>query len=244
MKTDVQIFDTPEELALAVSSELNLMVNSQSLIGGRLNIVLSGGSTPKVLLRMLAQPPHNDKIDWTKINFFWGDERCVAPNHPDSNYGVAKETFLNHVAVPDGHVFRIRGEENPQQESSRYAEIIRTVVKNKNHMFPQFDWIFLGIGDDGHTASLFPGADTLRERDGICTVAQHPVTQQKRITLTLPVLNNASRITFLVTGVSKCKVVKEILQKLNEYQAYPAAMVKPISGALEWFLDKTAASAL
>jgi 6-phosphogluconolactonase len=168
----------------------------------------------------------------------------VAPDHPESNYGMTKDALLNHVSVPDSHVFRIRGEENPQKESSRYSKIIRTVVKNKIHMFPQFDWIFLGLGDDGHTASLFPGADTLREQDKICTVAQHPGTGQKRITLTLPVLNNASRITLLATGISKCKVVKEILQKLNDYQDYPAAMVKPISGVLEWYLDKSAASAL
>jgi 6-phosphogluconolactonase len=156
---------------------------------------------------------------------------------------MTKNSLLDRIDIPPKNIHRIQGENLPDFEAERYAdEIIRQVVITNR--WPIFDWIFLGLGDDGHTASIFPGSPLLEEKDSITAIAVHPVSGQQRITLTLPVINHASRITFIIIGDSKKHIVREILEQPNNSSKYPAAKVKPVNGLIEWYLDKSSASGL
>lgn len=206
-------------------------------------IALSGGSTPKLLFSLLAQL-YNHDIDWSGIHLFWGDERCVPPNHGESNFGMTKTLLLDHINIPAANVHRVRGEDEPTTEAIRYGAEISAVVPSKNGL-PAFDLIILGMGEDGHTASIFPHQMELLEDTNICGVAIHPESGQKRVTLNGPVINNAHQIVFLVTGNGKAEKVKTILNKEEGYLAYPAAHISVQDEATpSWFLDKAAASLL
>lgn len=208
----------------------------------RATIALSGGSTPRLLFRHLADQ-YRDRIDWTRVHFFWGDERCVPPGHAESNYGMTRDLLLQHIAIPEENVHRIRGEAEPKTEAKRYGEEIREHVA-KTDGRPAFDLVLLGMGDDGHTASIFPDRMQLLTAEDPCAVAEHPESGQQRITLTGPVINNAGMITFLVTGAGKAERVEGILQKKGNWKSYPAAHIQPKRGALHWFLDEEAGAAL
>ncbi len=188
---------------------------------------------------MLAKD-YKNKIDWMKVNIFWVDERCVPPDDEESNFGMTKKILLNKVSLPESNVHRIFGENEPQKEAIRYSEIIKYNLNFKNG-FPVFDLILLGVGDDGHTASIFPDQMKLLNSKNICGVAIHPVSRQKRITLTGKIINNAERIYFLVTGKSKAIIISEILNKKDGYLKYPAAHINSDSGNVSWYLDKDAA---
>ncbi len=244
MEPVIEILNDPEQLAESVAKKFFQVVRLACNTYKKLNIVLSGGSTPKILLEKISKPRFSSQVKWDFVNLFWGDERCVPPDDPESNYGMIRETLIKKISIPERNVYRIKGERDPFIECKRYAEQIKHVVSSSRNNLPVFDWIFLGIGSDGHTASLFPGAETLKIKKDLCTVAEHPVTGQKRITLTLPVLNNAARVTFLVTGYAKSWIVEEILKRVNDFKKYPAAMVKPYTGDIEWYLDRAAASKL
>ena len=152
--------------------------------------------------------------------------------------------LLSHIDIPAGNVHRVLGEDPSTNEALRYAKVIEENVPSGGNGFPRFDWIFLGMGDDGHTASLFPGASNLKEKERICVVAEHPETGQKRVSITFPVINNAKRVSFLVAGEAKAPVFKEILEKGDDPLPYPASMVEPEHGVLEWYLDKATAPEL
>lgn len=205
-------------------------------------VALSGGSTPKAIFKYLAQN-YKDKILWNKIKFFWGDERCVPADHPDSNYLMTKENLFDEIEMPAQNIFAIDGDNNPSNEAVRYSNIIIENVVTKNGI-PSFDLILLGLGEDGHTASIFPGQIELLNSKNICEVAQHPELCQKRITLTGEVINNASEIIFLVTGTGKAKMIDTIINKKNDFEKLPASFVKPKHGKLTWRLDEAAASLL
>ncbi|NRB48608.1 MAG: 6-phosphogluconolactonase [Saprospiraceae bacterium] len=208
----------------------------------RTTIALSGGSTPKLLFQLLAENYAN-QIDWSGIHLFWGDERCVAPNHADSNYGMTKALLLDHIDIPANNVHRIRGEEAPAAEAQRYGQEIQSVVSAVDGR-PAFDLILLGMGGDGHTASIFPHEMHLLEEKEICGVATHPESGQNRITINGPIINHAYLISFLVTGSSKAEKVKIILEKQAGYEAFPAAHVHPKDGITHWFMDEAAAALL
>lgn len=208
----------------------------------RVAVALSGGSTPRVLFKHWAER-YRDRIPWEKIHFFWGDERCVPPDHPESNYGMTKALLLDRIDIPKENIHRIRGEENPLLEAERYGEEIRRWVKIKDGT-PVFDLILLGMGEDGHTASIFPNQMELLTDANICQVATHPDTGQQRITLTGPVINNAELVTFLVTGSTKAAIVREIITQADNRRQYPAAFIQPNPGELCWFLDQAAAQAI
>ncbi len=244
MEPVIEILNNPEQLAESVAKEFLQIVRLAYNTHKKLNVVLSGGSTPKMLLERISKPRFSNQVGWDFVNLFWGDERCVPPDDPESNYGMTRETLIKKISIPERNVYRIKGERDPYIECKRYAEQIMHVVSNFRNNLPIFDWIFLGIGSDGHTASLFPGAETLKIKKELCTVAEHPVTGQKRITLTLPVLNNSARVTFLVTGNTKSSIVEKILKRVGDFEKYPAAMVKPNAGDIEWYLDRAAASKL
>lgn len=203
------------------------------------NIALSGGSTPAVLFRLWTETYH-DRIDWEQIHFFWGDERCVPPDDEESNFKMANDLFLSAVGVPSCNIHRLRGELPGEAEAGRYGEEIAECLPERDG-WPVFDLIMLGMGGDGHTASIFPHQMNLLESEEICALAEHPVSGQERVTLTGKVLNNAREVVFLVTGQSKAEKVSSILNGESGASEYPAAHVNPPHGQLHWFMDQKAA---
>lgn len=209
--------------------------------GRQLHIAISGGSTPLALFRQLAGETCRE--EWSDVQLYWVDERCVSPDDRESNYGNAREALLEPLALPEGQIHRIRGEENPQKEAYRYGEMLLRQLPVENG-FPVFDWIWLGVGTDGHTASIFPNQIELWTAGSPCIVASHPVTGQQRISLSGGVINEARRVSFIATGKEKAEVVREIFFKEGRYMEYPAFYVVPVSDNLEWYLDQEATKLL
>ncbi len=216
---------------------VDLIGSSESL-----HVALSGGSTPKIVFDELASRQLS-KSDWEKVHLYWGDERCVPPDDSESNYRMTVEHLLSKIEIPENNIHRIKGEENPVKEAKRYAEVLQKELPKKDG-FPRFDLVILGLGDDGHTASIFPHEIDLWNADGLCEVAEHPETGQKRITITGKIINHAANIAFLVTGESKVEKVGEIIDKRGGFESYPATLVQPVNGKLFWFLDEPAATGI
>lgn len=236
---DIQIFNSVDELSEYFAVFLKDKVNSADR---KFSIALSGGNTPKHIFQFLAQN-YKTKIYWDKINFFWGDERCVPPIDDESNYKLAYDNLLSKISVPGKNIFRIKGEDDPEIEAKRYSSVIQKNLSHQNN-FPAFDLIILGLGEDGHTASIFPDQINLINDKKICSIAVHPFTKQKRITLTGKTINNAYNIIFIVTGKNKSKIINDILNNKIESNKYPASFIKPLNGKLIWLLDNEAASLL
>lgn len=239
MNTSRKIFATPSDLGENFALELLSLIQQAEKKRTTLSISLSGGKTPKPLFSMLADR-FSKTVNWSHVHFFWSDERCVPKEHPDSNYGLAYRFLIEKIEIPDSNIHRIRGEVNPYLESIRYSREILDFTRSKDGL-PVFDLIILGLGEDGHTASIFPGSEGMFTSNKICDVAIHPGTSQKRITLTGRVINNADLITFMVTGKSKAIIVEEILSGTPDSQKYPAAHIIPGHGKLTWLLDREAA---
>jgi 6-phosphogluconolactonase len=201
-------------------------------------IVLSGGTTPELLFKVLSEN-FAESVPWKFVHFFWGDERCVPPDNDESNYGMAQRKFLSRIEIPSGNIHRIRGEDDPENEAARYSIEILSSVRNRDRL-PLFDLVILGLGEDGHTASIFPGHSELFDSDKICEVALHPVTGQKRITLTGRVINNADNVTFLVTGKTKAEIVENMFKKDSSVINFPASFIVPVYGKLNWYIDHDA----
>ena len=244
MTAEIKIFSEPAKLAEAVAVQLKNKSKKANDAGRRFNLVLAGGSTPRAVYQVLARPEFKNSIAWNWVHFFWGDERCVPPDHEDSNYRMARETLLDPLAIPKENIHRIHGENDPTAEATRYADEIKNNLKSPSGETPRFDWILLGLGTDGHTASLFPGGQPIEDPSGLCAVAVQPQSGQKRITFTHRVLNSAKRVTFIVTGKGKGQVVADILNESTTSNNYPAAQVHPQQGILQWFLDEEAAEKL
>jgi 6-phosphogluconolactonase len=234
----LRIFDTPDVLAQYLSDDLSTSINNAA---GNYFLAISGGSTPLVLFNKLANPPYNDELHWEKAHFFWCDERCVGPDDPESNFGAARNSLFNLVRIPKLNIHHIHGESNPNEEVVRYSNDIEKFVPANDDTLPRFDHILLGLGEDGHTASLFPGKNLLFIYSNIAGVAKHPITGQFRISLTSDIICNAKKITFIVTGREKAKVLSEILQDSPAGKEYPAGEIKSRSGNIEWLSDKDAA---
>jgi 6-phosphogluconolactonase len=237
MKPVIHVFENQDKMAEFIIHKLILKTVDSKISAQQIHLALSGGNTPKTLFRKLSLQTYKDKVNWSSVHLFWVDERCVAPHDQQSNYGMVYDNLLRYISIPDTNVHRIKGEEEPEAACQDYAAEIRKVVPYADN-FPRFDWILLGVGDDGHTASLFPGSKTLKEIEKVCVVAEHPVTGQKRVSLTLPVLNNSKIVTFMVSGSSKKEVVRRLVGKQGSYMQFPAALVQPYKGILEWCLDK------
>jgi 6-phosphogluconolactonase len=235
-KPDIRIFDEIDKLAEQFYQLIFTTVKNKE-DGLKTSIAFSGGNTPAKIFDYISAT-HKDDLDWNKINFFWVDERCVPPDHAESNFKMTKEHLLDKVGVNNKNIFRVFGEAQPAIEAKRYSDKIVDNLEIK-YGLPAFDLIFLGMGDDGHTASIFPGNNILFDSDKVCEVAIHPVSGQSRITLTGRIINNASVIAFLVTGSSKSEKMAEIVLK-GETSGYPASLVNPVHGKLIWLLDKEA----
>ena len=232
---EIKILENKTEVAKSFSAYFAELVQSQE----QLFVALSGGSTPKTVFNYLASEYRN-KIDWSKVFFFWGDERCVPPTDSESNYKMTVDHLLSKISIPEANVFRVLGENDPEEEALRYAELLdKTLPLEKG--IPQFDLVILGMGDDGHTASIFPNSIYLWDSSRNCKVATHPDSGQKRVTITGRVINQAKHVVFLVTGASKKEKVREVIRREGEYNSYPASMVNPSSDSLVWYLDQEAA---
>ena len=235
------IYPDSESLTAAFVCEFVRTMREFAEEGKQLHIALSGGSTPSNIFRQLAEETTAE--DWTNVSLFWGDERCVPPDHPDSNYGNVREALLKPLSLSQERIHRIRGEDRPLGEADRYGkELIKYLPSESG--FPVFDWIWLGLGADGHTASIFPHQIELWTAGSPCIVSTHPDTAQSRISISGGVINAARRVSFIVAGREKARIIKEIFHKEGRHLEYPAFYVDPVSSNLEWYLDQNAASLL
>jgi 6-phosphogluconolactonase len=242
MKPGINIYGSAEETVKAFSIVIKDLVEKIPGSKDDFSIALSGGKTAPLLFDYLAEN-NKENINWRKISLYWVDERCVPPNHPDSNYGIAYQHLIKHIKIPKENVHRIRGENDPSKEADRYSQEIKENLKEQNKI-PHFDLIILGMGEDGHTASIFPDQMEIMHSNKICEVTLHPQSKQKRVTLTGRVINNASHISFLVTGKSKAAIASQVLNNNINSEKYPAAQIKPNNGILEWYLDNEASMLL
>jgi 6-phosphogluconolactonase len=239
LKREVNIFRDALELSEALATQLINQVKGDQKDDRSFTVALPGGNTPVIFFSVLTEK-YSTSIDWNNIHFFWGDERCVHPDDPESNYGLARKILLNKISVPKINIHRIRGEDDPQKEAKRYSDVIKTYTRSVNSL-PSFDLMILGLGNDGHTASIFPGNIVSFSSRKLCEVAVHPCSGQKRITITGKVINNSRRIIFLVAGESKARVIEDIFNEKPAATLYPASYVIPVSGNAAWMLDENAA---
>jgi 6-phosphogluconolactonase len=209
---------------------------------GQFLVTLSGGSTPRSVYTLLARAPWAAELDWSRIRVLWGDERCVPPDHEESNYRMAREALLDHVPIPPANVHRIHGEEDPVQAAAAYERLLRALLGRGES--PGIDFAFLGLGEDGHTASLFPGSMAVRD-DARWVRAQYVERVARwRVTLTPAALNAAAEVAFIALGRAKAAIVQQVLEGPRRPDQLPAQRIAPASGQLRWFLDADAAAGL
>lgn len=211
---------------------------------GQFAVALSGGSTPRKLYAMLAEPDFARRIPWNRVHLFWGDERCVPPDDPESNYGMVQEALLRKISIPATNVYRIRGEIPPEQAATEYDTWLREFFGVAGHGLPRFDLVLLGLGEDGHTASLFPDSPALDECERLAVASHVELLDAHRVSLTLPVFNHSAAIAFLVAGERKRSAVARVMRHPNENGELPAQRVRPVDGKLLWFLDEPAAAGI
>jgi 6-phosphogluconolactonase len=240
MKNSFRIFETPSELSSTLAKEITERIIASANKERPYSISLSGGSTPELLYSFLFDEFVN-AVPWEFVHLFWGDERCVLPDHPESNYGNIQKFFNEKTGLSIHNIHRIRGEDEPETEAARYSAEISAMLPSRDGL-PVFDLILLGMGEDGHTASIFPDQMQLLDSERICGVAIHPVSGQNRITLTGKVINNAEAVVILVTGVKKAQVIGKIFNNAPEKDKYPVSHIKPVYGSLDWYLDREAAT--
>ena len=240
-KRDLVICKDTDELSRLTADRFIEIAQRAIRSSGRFAVALSGGSTPKHLYSRLGSPDYEERLSWPDVHLFWGDERCVPPDHPDSNFRMVKEALLSRVGIPPENVHRMAGEREPQTAATDYEKQLQEFFLLKNGALPRFDLILLGIGDDGHTASLFPGTDAVHETKRLVVAPFVEKLKSHRLSLTLPVLNHGSEVWFLVTGSDKAGILKEIFSAATDY---PAAKVQPENGKLIWFMTQDAAAGI
>jgi 6-phosphogluconolactonase len=235
----VSIFPDIDALSHAAAERFVSLSRAAIRSRGRFAAALSGGFTPRRLYSLLGSSPYRENVDWNKVHIFWADERCVDPSHEASNYRLVAEAMLLKTAMPQEQIHRIHGESEPGPAAEMYEEELRRFFAAAPR--PVFDLVILGAGVDGHTASLFPGSALLEERTRNVVPVYREEPDVNRVSLTLPVLNRAAYVLFLVAGKDKAGIVSEVLKCDNRKQ-YPAGRVQPVNGRLSWFIDKEAAS--
>jgi len=236
--SNVFIFDTPEQLAVAAAERF---VDYEYAFHGepeRFSVALAGGKTPRRVYELLATERFMHRVEWDHVDLFFGDERCVPPDHPDSNYAMAYESLISKVPIPAKNVHRIIGESDPEESAKLYENQLKTFFAGVS--WPRFDLVLLGMGEDGHTASLFPGSDALAEKTKWVVATKPEGSMRYRITLTVPVFNQAARIMFLVTGAGKAGRLAQVLYPRPDAGPVPAQAIKPVDGSLEWLVDSAA----
>jgi 6-phosphogluconolactonase len=234
----VLIFDDAERVARAAANRFIELAAESIRESGRFAVALSGGSTPKRAFELLASADYSPQVDWPKVHIFFGDERAVPPDDSDSNYRMANEALLSRVSLPPENIHRINGVGDSIANARLYEDELRTFFNDA--AWPRFDLVLLGMGDDGHTASLFPGTEVLSEQAAWVYGLWVERVKAFRITLTAPAINHAAHVIFLVTGESKAERVREILSGEPDHERLPAQLIKPLDGSLEWFIDRAA----
>ncbi|MGE5217029.1 MAG: 6-phosphogluconolactonase [Chloroflexota bacterium] len=243
-KPEIIICRDVDELNRNAAAQWIESANGAIARAGRFAVALSGGSTPKALYSLLASPAYRDRIDWSRSHLFWGDERCVPPDHPESNFRMVREALLAKIQIPGQNIHRMAGEKEPSEAAADYEGELRNFFALGPGRLPRIDLILLGLGEDGHTASLFPGTTALNEPDRLVAAPYVEKFKAHRLTLTLPVINDAMQVTFLVAGESKSTIVAEILGSRTHSPTYPAAKVRPADGRLTWLIAADASARL
>jgi 6-phosphogluconolactonase len=232
------------ELSHRGAEEFIRLANDCAEAHQRFTVALSGGSTPKSLYTLLASPGYKERIPWKNVHLFWGDERCVPPDHPESNFRMVQESLLSQVEVPPQNIHRMAGEKEPEIAAAEYEETLKRFFQLSNGHLPRLDLILLGLGEDGHTASLFPGSDALGETKRLVVAPYVEKLDAYRLSLTLPVLNNGAVIVFLVAGENKAAAVEQVLGASAGEPRVPAARIRPTNGTLVWLITQDAARSL
>lgn len=235
----LKVFQSRHDIASELVGQFLELAETRKKAGETVTAALSGGKTPSFFFKALANTVENTGSDLSNVKFFWVDERCVPPGDNESNFRQVEELLFSRVSIPEKNIYRIRGEELPEKEAERYSQVLYESVAVRNG-FPSFDLILLGVGNDGHTASLFPMSKQLYEREKAVVVSESPENGRKRVTLTLPVICNAEKIIFLVTGAEKREILKILCRHEKEDPLFPASFVKTDKGNIEWYVDSVA----
>ncbi|MCY7346922.1 MAG: 6-phosphogluconolactonase [Pyrinomonadaceae bacterium] len=242
----VTVLNNLEELSRAAAAKFVELAQSGIAAKGSFTVALAGGSTPKKLYELLADENESFRaeVDWRKINFFWGDERCVAPDSDESNYRMANESLLKPLNISPSNIHRFKSESDAETAARDYERFLRFFFNEPNDGVPRFDLILLGMGADGHTASLFPNTDVLRETEKLVAAPFVEKFGTHRLTLTPNVINNASNVIFQVAGADKADALREVLDGEIQPETFPSQIVNLSSGKVYWFLDEAAAQHL
>jgi 6-phosphogluconolactonase len=237
-KRDLVICKDTADLSHRTADRLLELAQKSIAASGRFAVALSGGSTPRHLYSRLASPEYGQRLSWQYVHLFWGDERCVPPEHPDSNFRMVKEALLSKIDIPPDNIHRMAGEKEPETAAQEYEKHLQQFFALQNGALPRFDLILLGVGEEGHTASLFPGTTAITETKRLVVAPFVDKLKSHRLTLTLPVLNHGSEVWFLVTGGDKAGIIRDIFRTSADF---PAAEVQPENGKLIWFVTQDAA---
>lgn len=244
-KPEIQVFANSEALTQTAAVEFVRRANQAIEARGRFTVALSGGSTPKSLYALLATQPWRDQLPWNQVYLFWGDERHVPPSDASSNFHMTQEQLLSQISIPPENIHRVKAE-NPdaQAAATDYEQNLKQFFQLDEHEFPRFDLVLLGMGANGHTASLFPGTAAVHEQSRLVAAPWVEELKTDRITLTPPVINNAAEILFFVTGSEKATMLKTVLEGTYQPDHFPAQIVRPTKGKVMWMIDQAAANSL
>ena len=227
------------------AAELFLQLATQAVsVKGKFTTALSGGSTPRLLYSLLGSNRFQSRLPWSKLHLFWGDERCVPPDHPQSNYAMTRSVMLSKVPIPEENVYRIAAEKGASPAAAEYEQTLRKFFALAENERPCFDLILLGMGTDGHVASLFPGTAALRESRRFVTATYVEKLKAYRVTLTAPAINQAANVVFLISGEPKAPVLGEVLRGSYQPTRFPSQLIQPTQGKLLFLIDRAAASKL
>jgi 6-phosphogluconolactonase len=244
MTVTYRVFATPPEVARAAAELFASSVTTAANSRGIARIAISGGTTPKAMFTLLASDEFAKRVPWDKLDLYWVDERCVGPEDADSNYRMTKEALLSKVPLAEDRIHRMEGELEPEEAAARYEAAIRNGFRLEGAETPTFDLVLLGMGDDGHTASLFPHTEALNDMTHIVVANHVPQKDTWRVTLTWPVINQGREVAFLIEGAGKAQVLHDVFQGPYQPETYPSQIIRPESGKLTLLLDTAAAAKL
>ncbi len=244
-KPEIVVVSNPEELSLRAAQEFIQRSEESIREKGCFTTALSGGSTPRELYHLLADNRCNNRITWERVNLFWSDERCVPPDHIKSNYRMVRELLIDKVPIPKDNIYRMPAEQDDHTRAAmEYTQALKTFFHLKAGEYPRFDLILLGMGDDGHTASLFPHSPALDDTGGLVSANYVEKLGEYRLTLTVPLINHAARIIFLISGESKATVLRDVVEGSYQPHRLPSQFIRPENGRLLFLVDCMAASKL
>jgi 6-phosphogluconolactonase len=242
MKGRLEVFASAGELIRGVGEKVGVCIEEAIATHGVASVALSGGSTPRSVYELLGSDVFRERIDWTRVHLFWGDERCVPPFLPESNFRMVNESLIRRNSIPEENIHRILGERPPKEAAHTYEQEIKSIFDLQEGQWPSFSLVLLGLGEDGHTASLFPSTPVLQEQARLVVEVHVEKLSTDRITMTFPLINNASTVMCIVSGRSKANILRQVLE--GDIVRYPAQMIDPVSGKLFWLVDHEAASQL